>query len=244
VTGFILYEGPSVLDGAPIVCIATKPVVDPRKVYKTQGIYSTYIIRADLDPIEAINQNADVSICGDCVHRGDHGINRSCYVPVWGGVRNIWLAYKRGKYASGRQTWDTLIGETVRLGSYGDPAAVPIVNLDFWLDGVGAVVGYTHQWRDPRFQELKRWAMASCESLADVIDAHALGWRTFRVRTASDHLMSHEVICPASAEAGHKANCAECRACGGLSSKAKCDIAIIAHGDKGKVRAFERKVIA
>lgn len=238
-TGFVLYEGPSELDGAPIVCIATKPNVDARKVYKTQGIFSTYIIRSDIDPIEAIEAGADDSICGDCIHRGAGG-SRSCYVPVWGGVRNVWLAYRRGRYDRGTHTWDSLVGETVRLGAYGDPATVSIKNWDFWLDGAVAI-GYTHQWRDPRFSLLRRWCMASCESEADVVAARALGWRAFRVRSAGEPLLEREAVCPASAEAGHKANCAECRACGGLSAKANCDIAIIVHGDKGKVRAFERK---
>jgi hypothetical protein len=40
---------------------------------------------------------------------------------------------------------------------------------------------------------------------------------------------------------GKKTNCAECRACGGWSAKAACDITIVAHGDRGKVEAFRRK---
>ena len=235
--GFILFEGASELDGSPIVCIVTDPD-QARLNQKTQRVVQTYIIRQDVDPIEAVRSGADASICGDCVHRGTGG-ERSCYVQVWGGVRNIWLAYRRGKYPG--PDW-FLYGELVRLGAYGDPAAVPI---DIWnkaMSQTAGGIGYTHQWRDPRFAGLKQWCMASCESAADVRDAHALGWRTFRVRTAGSPLMPREIACPASAEAGKKTNCAECRACGGLSAKAACDIAIIAHGDKGKVRAFERKL--
>ena len=240
--GFILYEGPSQLDGAPIVCIVTDPN-QARINPKTQTVVQTYILRADIAPIEAIKTGADSSICGDCIHRSSDGKSeRSCYVQVWGSIRNIWLAYKRGKYERGPHTWDNLIGQTIRLGSYGDPAAVPVINLDCWLRE-SVVIGYTHQWLDLRFANLKRWCMASCESASDVREAHKLGWRTFRVRTSEQNLMPHEIACPASAEAGHKSNCAECKACGGLSSKARCNIAIIAHGDKGKVRAFERKVL-
>lgn len=239
---FILYEGPSQLDGEPIVCIVTAPAIDQRKTYKTQGTVQTYIILRDQDPIEAVRDGDDESICGDCMHRrGPQG--RSCFVPVWGSVRNIWLAYQRGKYRPWMHAEDqeALAGSIVRIGSYGDPAAV---QFDFWpflLNNVAATVGYTHQWRTCD-QRLSRWCMASCESELDYARAKQMGWRTFRVRASAAYpVLSREVICPASNEAGHKTDCASCRACGGMSSKAHADIVIIAHGDKGKVRAFERK---
>lgn len=240
-TGFVLYEGPSELDGAPIVCIATRPGHDKRFAgdWKTEGIWQTYILAREFDPVSAIKEGVDLSVCGDCIHRGVNG-HRSCYVNVGTGAYSVWHAFHAGKYERGRPTWERLLGETIRVGTYGDPAAVPMTNWDFWLRDA-ATVGYTHQWRVPRFSLLRRWCMASCESEADVVAARALGWRAFRVRSAADPLLEREVVCPASAEAGHKANCAECRACGGLSAKANCDIAIIVHGDKGKVRAFERK---
>lgn len=243
--GFILYEGPSEIDGKPIVCIVTDPD-QSRLNKKTQRVIQTYILCADVDPITAVKTGADAAICGDCLHRGADG-RRSCYVQVWSAPRNVWLAYKRGKYLN-EHAISTLPGEAladqiVRLGTYGDPAAVPFA---IWRDALGwggtKTIGYTHQWREPRFQDLRRWCMASCDSDADYMAAKMLGWRTFRVRPAGDTWKGREeVVCPASAEAGYKSNCAECLACGGFSSKAKCDIVISAHGDKGKVRAFGEK---
>lgn len=49
-TPFILYEGPSEIDGAPIVCIVTDPN-QARLNKKTQRVVQTYIFRQDIDPI-------------------------------------------------------------------------------------------------------------------------------------------------------------------------------------------------
>jgi hypothetical protein len=233
--GFILYDGPSEIDGQPIVCIATDPD-QSRLNAKTQRVVQTYILRADVGPIEAIRTGDDISICGDCTHRGAGG-ERSCYVQVWSAPRNVWLAYRRGKYDG---IVEDLSGLIVRLGAYGDPAAVPISVWKRWLGNV-TPIGYTHQWRDPRFNDLARWCMASCDNEEDYAEAKRLGWRTFRVRNADEPTYAREIKCPASAEMGKKTNCAECRACGGWSAKAACDITIVAHGDRGKVEAFRRK---
>jgi hypothetical protein len=56
-----------------------------------------------------------------------------------------------------------------------------------------------------------------------------LGWRTFRVRRGEDSLAESEIVCPASYEAGHRAQCISCGLCCGTSRPAK-SIAIIAHG--------------
>src|SRR4051812_13937600 len=64
--GVILYRGPSLLDGRPIVCVAVG-LARPSKNAKTgKGTVQTYILGDDgLDPIQAIKADADVSICGN-----------------------------------------------------------------------------------------------------------------------------------------------------------------------------------
>ena len=62
----IIYRGPSLLDGAPIVVIA----IDSARNTKTGRMVQTYILRADMDPREANKTGADFSICGTCPHRG------------------------------------------------------------------------------------------------------------------------------------------------------------------------------
>lgn len=64
-TGFVIYEGPSVLDGAPIVAIAVT-ASDNRK---TGNMVQTYILRRDVHPSEALRTGDDASIRGDCKHR-------------------------------------------------------------------------------------------------------------------------------------------------------------------------------
>ena len=76
--------------------------------------------------------------------------------------------------------------------------------------------------------------MASAESAADHADAHAMGWRTFRVKPIGAPSLQGEVTCPASKEAGQRTVCADCRACGGQSAKARASIVIEAHGATAK----------
>lgn len=238
--GVVLYRGPSQLDGAPIVVIATGTARSSRNA-KTGGEIQTWIIREDISPIDAVKSGADVSICGDCKHRGNgDGTNRSCYVTVFQAPLVVWKAYRKGLYPRVplAELAHMLQGRVVRFGSYGDPAAAPIgiwSVLSRMVDG--RVTGYTHQWRNAS-AELARFTMASCDNAAERDQAKANGWRTFRVMTPDEQLGAREISCPASKEAGAKTHCAECKACGGLDAKAKVDIAIVVHGAASKVNAF------
>jgi hypothetical protein len=72
--------------------------------------------------------------------------------------------------------------------------------------------------------------MVSADSLQQAQTAWASKYRTFRViRDVSEIDRKHEVLCPASKEAGYKATCATCLLCGGTSVQAK-SIAIPVHG--------------
>ena len=165
---------------------------------------------------------------------------RICYVRHDQSVTVVWKAYKRGIYPvlSPSEAADMVAGLMVRLGTYGDPAALPFNVWDTMLARVKAKAGYTHQWA--RFPEFAKYCMASCETEQGYSAAKALGYRVFRVRLASEPLLKTEVMCPASKEAGNKTFCDACKACGGTSAKARADIAINVHGVAGKVRAYER----
>lgn len=241
--GVILWEGASVIDGAPIVVIATG-LAKSSSNGKTGDLIQTWILRADISPIEAIKTGADVSICGTCPHRGTivdgANVGRSCYVTVFQAPLVVWKAYKAGKYQKAQNLRGMFTGKRVRLGAYGDPAAAPFAMWDAALEGAAAHTGYTHAWRDcePSFA---RYVMASCDNEQDYADAKAQGWRTFRVRKAGEALNAREIVCPASKEAGEKTSCAACVACGGHAAKARVDIAIIAHGAASKVNAFNAR---
>lgn len=230
--GVILYEGPSKLDGAPIVVIATGLRSASRNA-KTGEMVQTYIIRSDMAPIEAVRTGADASICGACPHRGDGtGKGRSCYVTLIHGPRSVFDSYQRGIYPkvdafTARQI---LAGKMVRLGTYGDPAAAPFAMWSVALGDAEGWTGYTHQWRtiSPAWSKL---VMASADSVADMNEAHGRGYRTFRVTAAPfENVKGRETVCPASEEKGKVTNCITCRACMGTASKARVSVQIAAHG--------------
>jgi hypothetical protein len=236
-SGMIIYRGPSMLDGAPIVVIATGLKANSQNA-KTGHMVQTFILREDVNPFLAIKSGDDISICGDCKHRPANG--GACYVRVEQAPNSVWRAYKRGAYpdySSILRGAQRVAGLNVRLGTYGDPAAVPFAVWENLTQYAAGVTGYTHQWRN--FPALAALCMASVDSFDEFMAAKAQGWRTFRVRTASEYLAPREVICPASKEAGTKTNCAACKACGGHAAKAKADIAIIAHG--GKASRFTKQ---
>lgn len=232
-TAGILYEGPSMIDGSPIVVVALYRTTGSNA--KTGAVVQTYILRADVAPIEAIRSGADVSICGDCKHRGDgqtYG-SRSCYVNVGQGPTGVFKAFRRGRYARIEGAGAIAAmgrGRVVRLGTYGDPAAVPSwIWSDLVADAVGHT-GYTHAWRSIIAAPLRSLCMASADTEAERAEAVAAGWRTFRVREATEAVQRGEFVCPASAEAGKRTTCVQCRACDGADRAGKASPVIIAHG--------------
>lgn len=242
--GIIFYEGPSELDAAPIMAVATG-LKARRHNRKIGHMVQTWIMRADIAPHRAIHRGLDSSVCGNCRHRGKivDGVNRarSCYVVVHQAPHSVWQTAAKGGYlrtnlADARAI---LAGLAIRLGAYGDPAAVP---FNVWAEALADAArgtGYTHQWRtaDPRFA---RYCMASADSPEEAAEAQALGYRTFRVGTTAERLARGEFLCPASGPAGHKVQCDSCLACNGTSAPNKASVFIPAHGAVSKVRAFER----
>lgn len=233
--GFVLYEGPSLYDGKPIVVIAT---MDSGNV-KTGDMVQTWILRQDINPIEASRTGADSSICGNCPHMGKPSDKatgwakeRSCYVNLLHGPLGIWKAYRNGSYTRILpESFAAIVsGRMIRIGSYGDPAALP---LSIWQAIVTQAKGwtaYTHASRNP----LPNMLMTSADSLGQAQVAWNNGERTFRVVSdVAEVVKGKEVLCPASKEAGQRATCASCRLCNGAMSKAK-SIAIVAHGNGKK----------
>jgi hypothetical protein len=226
-TGYVIYDGPSKIDGARIVVIVLTSKSSNRK---TGDEVQTYIIRPDLSPLAAVRVGADVSICGDCKHRGDGtGKGRTCYVTLIHGPSVVFRQFAAGKYptATPAEVGCMVAERVVRLGTYGDPAAVPVEVWDALIAGTAGHTGYTHQWRTA--DALRSICMASVDSEQEYAAAIALGWRTFRVRCADAPMLAGEIACPASEEMGKRTVCADCRLCAGASLKAKT-ISIIAHG--------------
>jgi len=244
--GYILWEGASLLDGAPIVVIATG-FASRSTNRKTGGMIQTYILRQDLDPVSAVRDGTDASICGDCPHRGivvdGKNQGRTCYVNVGQGALAVWKAYKRGGYP----LWNGygVNGRMVRLGTYGDPAAAPAHVWEAVTRDASGHTGYTHQWRNPNAAHLRSLCMASADSPADAALAQSMGWRTFRVgmwgETERDRAGLNESLCPASEQAGKKLTCDKCLACDGAGTAKRGSIFIPAHGGTAVMANVKRK---
>ncbi len=237
---FTIYEGPSLLDGMPIVVLAQ---IGTRNV-KTGDMVQTFILRSDIDPLEASRTGGDESICGSCplkgtAHNGNTGQarDRDCYVVLFQAPLNKYRTYYRGRYPKSEDLASIGRDRMVRIGTYGDGLAVPQKIWDELCKEAKGHTAYTHQ----KNSQPDRF-MTSVETLAEAEKAWDHGERTFRVISDLDQIHHNEVICPASKEAGNRTTCANCRLCAGSSTKAK-SVAIVGHGTAGvRLRSrLERK---
>ena len=230
--GVVFYRGPSMIDGKPIVAIMTGLAKGSGNT-KTGALIQTWILREDINPLNAINTGDDVSICGDCKHRG-HIVNgkikqRTCYVRLDTAPNNVFKSYHRGIYPTvTSEELSTILGDkAVRGGSYGDPVTVPFIVWHKFMRNIKTA--YTHQWRN--YPEFAAFCMASVDTSDERAQAKMLGYRTFRVRGQNEIVEKYEVSCPASEEMEKRTTCEACKACGGHNAKAKVDIVIMAHGN-------------
>ena len=242
ILGYIAYEGPSEIDGRPIVVIVNK-LSGSDNAKTGADLVQTFIIRSDVNPVDALKTGDDVSICGQCVHRpllASKTGDAPCYVNVGRSVRSVFEAYKRGRYvkATPGTLRRILAGRKVRLGTYGDPAAAPVAMWQEITADAAGIVGYSHQWQSIGFDHAA-WAplvMASADNIDEAAQANLYGMRVFRVSVGVDR-QAGETTCPASAEGGRKATCDTCMLCGGTSKQAR-DIVIADHAVGHKRRVF------
>lgn len=227
-SGYIIYRGASLLDDKPIVVVA---ITGKSSNSKTGDMVQTYILADNgKSPVESAKALDDVSVCGDCKHR--RGLGGSCYVNLGQGPRAVMDGVIRGIYP------DNIINAAfavhkrkVRLGTYGDPAAVPAYVWETLLSGADSHTGYTHQWQKGKADHVKQWCMASVDTPKEMAIAKMEGWRTFRVRVADGSPeYSHEMKCPASAEMNKRLTCDTCMACSGGVNTKKASVTIIVHG--------------
>ena len=238
--GYIAYEGPSEIDGAPIVVIVNRIHQDSENE-KTGALVQTFIIRSDVSPTDALKTGDDASVCGDCVHRPSliaqavaEGLETGeapCYVNVGRSVRSVYEAYKRGRYtrADPATIARALAGKIVRLGTYGDPFAAPVRMWSQITRYAAGRRGYSHQWQHANF-DVQAWAplvMASADNIEEAARANLMGMRVFRVSMGVDN-QPGETICPASIEGGRKSTCEKCSLCSGTTIQAR-DVVIADH---------------
>lgn len=227
--GALIYDGPSQLDGKPIIVIA----VWSSHNRKTGSMLQTYILRRDLDPLTANKYGEDYSICGDCALKGTptfdpdkkQAEDRPCYVVLGQGPTQVFKAFVRGLYPDrSHDRRNVGRGQAVRIGTYGDGAAAPAYVWDELLAYADTHTAYTHNGGDPA-----RY-MVSADTINIAREAWRNGYRTFRVvKSEADVVREHEALCPSL----RGVQCVDCRLCGGTSVQAK-SIAIPVHGNGAK----------
>ena len=227
----ILYEGPSLLgNGEEIVVIG----INTSQNIKTGGMLQTYILNMHETPLNSMKGEEGQAICGNCKHRGT-----SCYVRVEQAPTGIYKAYKRGSYPklTEQETIEFFSGQHVRMGTYGDPAAINGYQWRIWLQKAKGNTGYTHQWRTTDIKDL---CMASTDTNEEYYEAKSLGWRCFNVMNKNQQQpVGKSFICPASEAMGKKVQCHDCMACNGTQNGATADIMIEVHGVSHKVNKFK-----
>ncbi len=241
--GYIIYKGTSLLDpDSEIVVIAQ---IGKSQNAKTGSMIQTQIIRTDIDPLLASKNGSDYAICGNCPHRGDShndptkktAKNRSCYVTLMHAPLTTYKQFKKGAYPqlSGHdQIAEIARDRKVRIGTYGDPSAVPSYIWDSLLSLASGHTAYSHQANIIGADFRSDLFMTSADSLDEAKDAWQHNKRTFRViKNINEVEKDKEVLCPASEEAGKRTNCLKCGLCAGSQIKAK-SIAIVAHGNGSK----------
>lgn len=247
----IVYRGPSAYDGSPIVAVLQRGSGNS----KTGAMAQLWILSADMDPITASRVGKDYSVCGNCPHRGDAAPNkesgwaenRGCYVNLLHGPAAKYKAFKSGLYKQAEtigEVQELLHGQGLRMGAYGDPAALPSGLCELLASMAEYSTSYTHGHTvfdtTEKIAETASFSMVSVDNAQEAIKTQSKGFRTFRVipvaqwkEVGKDSMLANEILCPASEEAGKRVQCAECRLCNGTKSKAK-SIAIVAHGSTKK----------
>ena len=228
-----IYEGPSMLDGEPIIAILTglsKASANP----KTGAMLQVWIMPRDVKPNDAVKTGADASVCGNCPLRPllwkaaeVKPSKRPCYVKTFQAARSVWVANRFLPVTDTIAARVLIGGRKVRLGAWGDPAALPPELVTGIVEGAHKT-GYSHQWRE---HDLSDHVMASVHTLEEREQAIAAGYRTFRIIADVSEIVAGEISCPASKEAGARTTCAKCGLCDGMNgpNDKRKTLAIIAH---------------
>ena len=201
---------------------------------KTGDMAQVWILNKDINPVEALKNGESKKICFDCTHL----INGTCYVNAGQAPLSIYKAYKAGKYAPlDLDILKALIKwKAVRFGAYGEPVLIPLELVKFMAKHARGFTGYTHQWQNLAYLDYKDYFMASTDNESQTLTAHAMGFRTFRVKGAGQANLVNEIDCPNTATG---VQCRDCTLCDGLGKHGKGkSITAVVHGTKGKINKF------
>ena len=231
--GVVLYRGPSLIDGSPIAAVMTLE----SKNSKTGDMPQLWVIRTDMHPVEAVFRGADSAICGTCPMRGQLGKRRQCYVEVQNAPAAVYRALKRRVYPrfNPKRHARYLRGRKVRIGAYGDPAAVPFHAIMPVVETYAAGwTGYTNFHSKPLGKPWRAYLQASVHDTKEAARVSSRGWAYFRVNLGDQPKQSGEAMCLASdeyaAKGGTRRQCIECGLCNGQG----VNVVINGHGKNFK----------
>jgi hypothetical protein len=222
----VIYRGPSLYDPATIIRAV---LVLKSSNVKTGDMAQLHILLDAVAPHTAQATGQDAAICGGTCKGGGCPLRPvnggGCYVVTCQGPLSTWKATRNQAPAGAATIAHALAGRSLRLGAYGDPAALPAYIIDSLAMATGGrVTGYTHGWQGA--PHLSRWCMASVETEAGARDAWSHGWRTFRMTAPNAQPLPNEIDCPSE-----RITCGECLLCRGSQVRAR-SITIPAHGSR------------
>ncbi len=220
----IIYDGPSLLNGEDIIVLATG-YKRPSQNRKTGPMIQTFILHKHTPPTVAVKNHDDEAVCGNCPHRSG-----SCYVLTHQAPSAVYKAYKNSNLALSTKLSALGRNRAIRIGSYGDPAAVPTEIWAQFTKYANFSTGYTHAWQTCD-EQLKSLCMASVDSIEEQRIAQSRGWKTFRVMPLHEDITNNEALCQFEANG---AQCYTCRLCDGR----RTNVAVHVHGAKHKIIQF------
>ena len=225
-SSLVVWRGPSRFDGAPIM-VTLVPVSDNAK---TGNMSQVFVLRQDVVPFGAAKSGLDYSVCGKCRLRPeDIG---GCYVQTVK-FRAHWDKVSKQAVATPAEVQVAIGLRPVRLGAYGDMAAVPPeVTNGLVAMARGRVTNYTHGHLTLGFdgvEHMRRYTMLSVETLAEAERAWQRGWRTYRMLAPGEGPAQGEIMCPYVVT---QEQCYDCLRCGGHGNRGP-SIVIPLHGGDG-----------
>jgi hypothetical protein len=200
---FVLWHGPSALDGAPVVLVGRakgngktqgKRALVGLAVIPVQTVAA--MLRATADGVEGsqlgshYRRSIVATIASACGASCNHRDGLTCYVQHSTMVAGEPATMARNACADGLPPlgWSdagvAILGALVGAGSAvrfmvaGSTAALP-VDVAARLTDIAsdATIGYVEEWRNR--PDLRDSHMASCQTLDDAREAQASGWRVF-----------------------------------------------------------------
>lgn len=223
--GFIIYDGKSQFDGSDIIVIVTNS--REAKLVKKIGLsYQTWIIKKNIHPLDAMRSRQDLGVCWNCPFKNvfnedTQTLQGVCYVNL-SGLSSVYASYVAGQYNTEE---NYSLGLNARIGSYGDPAAVPIEVWERLLSQVPSSTGYTRQWKNPKYAAYKAFCMASCHNMTEYQQAVDMGWKAYIVRGEGEDLPQGAIECPQPSDPVR----IHCHSCGLCDAKTG-SVAAIVHG--------------